>query len=297
MTEQEKLMYELMGKLSSSDVPLIFKGGLITKLILEENNFNDVQRTTIDIDADWIDTPPAMDKLVSIINSALGELQNQYIATQYREYGEKRSAGINLLDKSSGTKVVSLDIEMKPTIGSTTYYFGEISINGVLPNEILADKIHVASSDLVYKYRVKDLIDIYSLSHCVDINVKEICDICSSREKEIYSFDGFFNKKSNVEHAYNKLGRIEGKPDFAVIYEYLSVFFKPFAEKKLLEEIWNPKAILWQTITPEKKNNLNSEQTAFINVSQEMRDWSEKVEIVAKKRENLQEKNKNNSTR
>lgn len=34
MTEQEKLMYEILGQITTSDSPIVFKGGLITKLIL-----------------------------------------------------------------------------------------------------------------------------------------------------------------------------------------------------------------------------------------------------------------------
>ena len=51
MTEQEKLMYEILGQITTSDIPIVFKGGLITKLILNESGLNSVQRTTKDIDA------------------------------------------------------------------------------------------------------------------------------------------------------------------------------------------------------------------------------------------------------
>lgn len=34
MTEREKLMYRIIGNISESNAPIIFKGGLITKLIL-----------------------------------------------------------------------------------------------------------------------------------------------------------------------------------------------------------------------------------------------------------------------
>ena len=41
-----------------SDIPIVFKGGLITKLILNESGLSSVQRTTKDIDANWIGQPP-----------------------------------------------------------------------------------------------------------------------------------------------------------------------------------------------------------------------------------------------
>lgn len=49
MTEKEKLMYEILSKISNTDTPIIFKGALITKLILNENNYTDIQRATKDI--------------------------------------------------------------------------------------------------------------------------------------------------------------------------------------------------------------------------------------------------------
>jgi len=37
MTEQEKLMCEIMGNISQTKAPIVFKGALITKLILAEH--------------------------------------------------------------------------------------------------------------------------------------------------------------------------------------------------------------------------------------------------------------------
>ena len=39
MNEQEKLMYGIISNISQTDAPIIFKGGLITRLILQENGF------------------------------------------------------------------------------------------------------------------------------------------------------------------------------------------------------------------------------------------------------------------
>lgn len=75
MTEQEKLMYDILTRISSTDAPIVFKGALITKLILEENQYHDVQRATMDIDGNWIDTPPSMENLSQAIYNALGDLQ------------------------------------------------------------------------------------------------------------------------------------------------------------------------------------------------------------------------------
>lgn len=254
MTEHEKLMYKILGQLSNTEAPIIFKGGLITKLILAENGFNTVQRMTKDIDANWIDTLPSMSVLVDTINCSLGELRNHYITEINREYGSKQSAGISIVEKNTGDKIISMDIDIKPLIGSKTYYFGETSIKGVLANEILADKICTVSSDAVYKHRAKDIIDVYSLSHCICVNVKEIYEVCQTANREIQSFYAFFNRKSDVEHAYNKLRGVEGKPLFSDIYEYLKNFVIPFAERDFTDKIWNLQNLSWQETQPPKQS-------------------------------------------
>lgn len=255
MTEQEKLMYDLLGKISSSDIPLIFKGGLITNLVLRENGFENVKRATIDIDANWIDNPPTMEHLVEAVKSSLGDLINNYDIVPFRSYGERKSAGLNVIDRVTNAKIISMDIEIKPTIGSRLYFWKNTSIKGVLPNEIITDKICSVSTDLVYKHRAKDLIDTYMLSNCLDISTKEIYNLCVTKERSISSFDGLVNKKDAVEHAYNKLKRIEGKPSFDELYFYLMKFLKPFIEKDLAEKHWNSKQTSWEDekhITNEK---------------------------------------------
>jgi hypothetical protein len=39
MTQQEQLMYQILGRISETDAPIVFKGALITKLVLAENGY------------------------------------------------------------------------------------------------------------------------------------------------------------------------------------------------------------------------------------------------------------------
>lgn len=264
MTEQERLMYELLGKISSSNAPIVFKGGLITKIVLEQNGFCDLQRATVDIDANWIGSPPTMEFLTATLTAALGELQDKYTLVPFREYGEKKSAGLNVLDKASGTKVISMDIEINPIISSTIYHFGEISIKGVLADEIIADKICAISTDLIYKHRAKDLVDAYALSQCIDVNVKKVLEVCKTKNRVLQSFDGLLNRKSDVEHAYNKLKRIEGKPEFSQVYDYLCRFVHPFVMKDDTEKVWDPNRTVWTAVTQYHKLRATDQEIAAL---------------------------------
>lgn len=116
----------------------------------------------------------------------------------------------------------------------------------MLANEILADKICTVSSDLVYKHRAKDLIDIYALAQCTNFNISEIYDTIKSKGKEIQSFYGLLSIKSDVQHAYSKLKRIENKPIFDEMYSYLCSFLKPFIQHNLTPKIWIPSQKSWQ---------------------------------------------------
>lgn len=177
-----------------------------------------------------------MDHLTSVFAKALSKINPNYSVVPFREYEDGQSAGFKVLDADK--KVFSIDVEIKPVQNNRTYHFGEMSFQGVLPTEILADKISAVSTDAVYKHRAKDIIDTYALSHCILANTREILDVCQSRGKEIKEFNGFLNKLPELEHAYDKLGRIDNKPPFLTVHEYLNDFLKPFISKDFTERVW-----------------------------------------------------------
>jgi len=248
MTEQERLMYQILGKISEVDAPIVFKGALITKLILAENRYTSLERHTKDVDANWIDAPPSMKDLVDTINKSLGDLSSQFYAVAFREYEEKKSAGISIVRNGTDDEIFSMDVSIKPVIGSRTYHYGEMEIRGVLANEILADKISVLSKRIMFR-RSKDIIDVYALAHCVKVQTSEIFEIFKSNpNREVGSFDEFYMRRQDVEYAYNKLTGIEGKPNFDVVYSYLENFIQPFAKKDETPKIWNSSRSTWESI-------------------------------------------------
>jgi len=208
MTELEKLMYRILGTISSADTPIVFKGALIKNLVLAEHDYNEIYRETTDIDCNWIGKPPSMNILVDTLNQSLGNLQNKYYAVAKREYGEKKSAGVNIIEKNT---------------------------------------ISVLSSNYIFR-RTKDMIDVYSLANCVEIQTKEIFDIYVKTKRELQAFDAFLNRVPELEHAYNKLTGVEGKPDFKIIYSYLNIFLNPFIQKDYNNKIWENKKELWRNL-------------------------------------------------
>lgn len=248
MTEHEHIMYQVLGKISETNAPIVFKGALITKLVLAEHNFTLLDRQTVDIDANWIGTPPSMESLVVTIQKSLGNMQEQFYVVAIRKYEEKKSAGISIKAKSTNEEIMSMDISIKPVIDSKIYHYGEIGIKGVLANEILADKIIVLSGRLVFR-RAKDLIDVYALSHCIEVRTSEIFEVIKSKQLELGEFAEFLTRRNDVEHAFNKLKRIEDKPQFDNIYSYLTRFICPFAQKDKTAQIWNAGKQRWDKMS------------------------------------------------
>jgi hypothetical protein len=244
LSDKEKLMYRIMGAVADSGVPLIYKGAMVTKLLLLEHQFNDFSRETQDIDASWDGNRlPTMDALTAALNNALSPFDMRAIVK--REYGEKKSAGFNVVYESSGEPAVSVDIDMRSDKGSRTYTYGDITFRGVTVDHILSDKIHVLSTEKVYR-RVKDAVDVYALSHCVKVRAQSILDIWMEYGRTPGAFEAFTVRRADLEHAYLKLRRVEPKPEFSVVFDRLRFFLAPFVEMSTKNLTWDIYDQIWR---------------------------------------------------
>lgn len=255
ISAKEKIIYEISSRISSSDAPIVFKGALITKLILAENGYTDVVRGTKDIDANWYGNPPSTELIRKEIQNALDGMTDSYYVEVSREYGENRSAGLVVYHKDTKQKVISMDIDILKLTGCRDYYYGEAVIRGVNVDEILADKLLCISSDLVYKHRTKDLIDVYALMHCVSIDINDIYNTIQNHNRTIGTFDGFLNKTNELQHAYDMLRGIERKPNFEKIYCEVKSFLEPFIYRKT-DMLWDANQKGWiENIEPKPNKN------------------------------------------
>jgi hypothetical protein len=243
LTAQEKRMYEVMGAIASGNVPIVYKGAMITKLILQEGQFDEFERETRDIDASWAgEANPLMELLTEMLNRALESLNLTAVAI--REHGEKMSACYDIIDKSINELSMTIDIDMRPAMDSRTYQYGNVTFQGVTPDNVLADKISVVSSDRVFR-RAKDLIDLYALAHCVEVKTDNIRRIWNGESRVIGKFNAFRNRQDDLRHSYEKLRRISAKPEFDALYNYLARFLAPFIEAKTNALAWNGSESGW----------------------------------------------------
>jgi len=137
---------------------------------------------------------------------------------------ESKTAGLEFFDQQ-GKKLFMMDINMDAVTN-----YGEGVIKGVGVDDILADKISVLSSKRIFR-RAKDLVDVYAFSDCTETTTCRLIEIMNRKGRVLDDYDEFINRKSNLEHAYNRLRNVEGKPDFSGVYKQLETFLKPFIEK------------------------------------------------------------------
>ena len=245
MNNKEELMYSILGELGNSNIPLIFKGGLITGLFLMEQSFHDVHRATKDIDANWVGTPPTLEEISSSLYDAIKDKHSNLEVKAIRSFGEKKSAKFVFTDKHTDIDLITMDLDIHRGSGYRTYFYGTASFNGVLPLEILLDKISSSSKDLIYKWRTKDLLDVYMLCHCFSFKIKDIFDYSKKYKREINDFSAFSQKRNEIEHAYNNLNSINGKPEFNEVYTFLDKVFTPFRERIQKDFFWNSEKLEW----------------------------------------------------
>ena len=70
-------LYRIMGAIYEANLPIVFKGGLITRLIVNSDSF----RQTTDIDGSWLDDEYSNEVIKKEIQKAL-----QKVDKEYREY-------------------------------------------------------------------------------------------------------------------------------------------------------------------------------------------------------------------
>jgi hypothetical protein len=255
MREQEHLMYQIISNISESNAPIVFKGALITKLILSENGYIISDRPTNDIDANWIGKPPTMDELTDVVNRSLESFGGSIYAEPDRSYASDKSAGIRFIDKGSGVHIISMDVSIKPVVGSRVYHYGEAAIRGVVPDAVLCDKIVVLSGDRVFR-RAKDLWDVYALANCLEIRTTDIYDAIEKTGRTLGTFHNFVFRTSNLRHAYDKLQGIFNKPAFDSMYPYLIQFLGPFISLDRSPRTWRCNPASWDD-TREKAQQIH----------------------------------------
>ena len=222
LSAEEKLMYQVMKAIYESGIPISFKGSMVMKACLMEAGYDANTRHTVDIDGNWYsETMPASEQMEASIQEALDNGNIHLKVKLYRMYGEKRSAGFELKDPSTDEVVFTMDIDVnRPKVPTRIYEVEGIRFNGIILNQMIADKVSVISTDKVFR-RIKDLVDLYYYSQVFGFNKDEIIKLLNNSGREMGDFNGFNNRVDELEHSYTKFrfsGDVE-KPEFKDVYD------------------------------------------------------------------------------
>lgn len=234
ITAEENLMYKVMKVIYDSGIPISFKGSMVLKACLMEAGYSEETRHTVDIDANWnSDTPPSVEQMTNSLRSAIQNSGIDLDVSLYRMYGEGRSAGFELADKSTGEILFSMDIDVNCPIPPTKIYeVAGLRFRGVSPAQMIADKILVISTDKVFR-RVKDVVDLYYLSKVFEFDRNAILRAVGNSGRSLDSFHGFLCRVEDLKHSYDKFRFAGGvnKPPFEEVYSAVKVYIKDVLPK------------------------------------------------------------------
>lgn len=229
ITAEEKLMYEVMKAIYDSGIPISFKGSMVLKACLLEAGYSDETRHTVDIDANWnSDTPPSAEQMVESLQKALEKSDIDLIVNLYRMYGEKRSAGFELTEKTTNEILFTMDVDVnRPATPTKIYEVEGIRFCGVAPSQMIADKLSAISTDKVFR-RIKDVVDLYYISKVFEFDTADIAQTLKNSGRTLDNFQGFLNRTDDLRHSYEKF-RFTGdinKPSFEDIYHSVKAYIK-----------------------------------------------------------------------
>ena len=204
VTAEERIMYSVMKAVYDSGIPISFKGSMVLKACLFEAGFLDETRHTVDIDANWnTDTPPTAEQMVESLQRAINRGGMDYEVRLYRMYGEKRSAGFELVDRNTDEILFTMDVDVnRPITPTQIYEVDGICFRGVSPLQMIADKVAVVSTGKVFR-RIKDVVDLYYISKVFEFDVQKIYSTLKCSERIMGDFQGFLQRKEDLRHSYD----------------------------------------------------------------------------------------------
>ena len=231
ISNEEKLMYEVMAAVYDSGIPMNFKGSMVLKACLLEAGFSEDTRHTVDIDGNWYsDIAPTGKQMVDSLQRALREKNIDLDVNLTRMYGEGRSAGFDLTDANTGEIMFSMDVDVnRPAASTRTYEIDGVRFLGVSPSQMIADKLAAVSTDKLFR-RVKDVVDLYYLSGVFVPEKTEIMRALENSGRTLGDFNGFLHRTDELRHSYEKF-RFAGdvyKPTFEDVYQKVHRYIREF---------------------------------------------------------------------
>ena len=235
ITAEEKIMYKVMKAICDSGIPISFKGSMVLKACLLEAGYDDDTRHTVDIDANWnSETPPTSEQMVESFQKAIDKSGVNLEVRLYRMYGEKRSAGFELIERSTEEVLFTMDVDVNRPVPPTKIYEVEgLRFCGVSPLQMIADKVAAISTEKVFR-RIKDVVDLYYISKVFEFNTADVIETLNNSKRSLEDFSGFLCGVEELQHSYEKFRFAGGvyKPNFEEVYSSVKAYIKDLLPKE-----------------------------------------------------------------
>lgn len=155
------------------------------------------------------------------------------VVSIYRMYGEGRSAGFELAERTTGEILFTMDIDVNRPVSSTKIYEVEgIRFCGASLSQMIIDKLLAISTDKVFR-RVKDVVDLYYISKAFDFNKADVMQTLKNSGRTLDTFHGFLYRAEDLRHSYEKFrfAGVVNKPPFDEIYRAVKLYIKDMLPK------------------------------------------------------------------
>ncbi len=230
------LMKQLMCTLAYSGTPLVFKGENLLLNVLDGKNMDkSLFRLTQDIDANWTQGNPSVSFIVSELSKALHLVDPSLQVVPLKAHIDNGMITFVVMQGAGG--LFSIDILIANPVFYCEYTIDGQAVKGATLEKMLADKIKVLSTDIIYR-RGKDLFDIYALSHIkgyTTLNILKVMSVCSY---VLGNFDCFSNIKK-LERAYEQVSTLGERPPFVHVCQRVQKFVYPFMFRTKSNYMWN----------------------------------------------------------
>ncbi len=222
--ELEYFLYEVVYEISKENVPIIFKGGLALKDILNTlEPKNNIVRKTIDIDGNWVGKND-YNLITNVIEKAISNINSSYKLVLFRYPDKNKSLGYKILDKN-GKLITKIDLDIKENPFYIELTINDVNVKYSSLEKIFADKLFVLSSQFIFR-RIKDLLDVYLILNNTNINIEKVKEILKFDNKKLDNFHTLLENKDVIEQGYLKLEGVIKKPLFSDVWNKVIDYLK-----------------------------------------------------------------------
>ena len=225
-----EVMYKMMGALHKINAPVVFKGSLVLRQLINTETDLNTYRSTQDFDIDWLVKLLSKEKFEQLFQEVLASIGFGHLRVVCVLEPKKNSNGTFNIYAENNNPIFSIDLAKKRNEWWIEYNLpGGIAFKGSSPNKMFVDKLAVISGKAVLN-RVQDINDMYLISHLKGFRLNALKDTVVETKRTIYAFEEFLtdDEVEFLREKYDNLDDIVNPPPFELIYGRVRDFCMPF---------------------------------------------------------------------